>query len=128
MVKILFLQSARGIVDESIEIELHNRLDFMNFLDFHANIPNNDDNKDKTKKKIRKINKKRSKKRKEKTIIERLYSKTRRSKDGTFSKDNGKTHFGYKYHSMQLSNNDLMLNYCVTTVSVHDSNIDLPIP
>ena len=30
MVKILFLQSIYGIVDESIEKEIHNRLDFMN--------------------------------------------------------------------------------------------------
>ncbi len=39
MVKILFLQSIYGIVDESIEKEIHNRLDFMNFLDYPESVP-----------------------------------------------------------------------------------------
>ena len=39
MLKILFLQSVYNLVDESVEREMHNRIDFMNFLDYPENIP-----------------------------------------------------------------------------------------
>ena len=39
MVKILFLQSVYNLVDEQVEREVNNRLDFMHFLDFPDKIP-----------------------------------------------------------------------------------------
>ena len=55
-------------------------------------------------------------------------ARTRRSKDGTWTVKNKKSHFGYKLHTIQDSNNDMMLNYATTTASVHDSRIDRSIP
>ena len=39
MLKVLFLQSLYNLVDESVEREMHNRIDFMNFLEFPEKIP-----------------------------------------------------------------------------------------
>ena len=39
MLKILFLQGWYGISDEEIEYQIHNRLDFQQFLDFPESIP-----------------------------------------------------------------------------------------
>ena len=201
MVKILFLQSVYGIVDESVEIQMHNRLDFMNFLDFPEYIPDartvwyfrerlsvtgkdktiwkdiwkqfkdkgikigkgtiqdatfvesdpghnenrdkgipeklgnlgnitvkDDDNSNKSKKEIKEMEKKKAIEKKNDIIIGRINSKTRRSKDGTFTKKNNKTHFGYKLHTLNSSSNDLIINCATTTASLHDSNIDLSIP
>ena len=52
--------------------------------------------------------------------------KTRRSKDGTFTKKNSKTYFGYKGHILTDDNSvPFIKSYAVTTASVHDSRIDL---
>jgi len=51
--------------------------------------------------------------------------KTRRSKDGTWTKKGGKSHFGYKLHSVLDMDYDLIRRICTTTASVHDSQIDL---
>ncbi len=55
-------------------------------------------------------------------------ARTRRSKDGTWTVKNKKSHFGYKLHTIRDSNNDMMLYYATTTASVHDSRIDRSIP
>ncbi len=39
MVKILFLQSTYNLVDEAKEKEIHNRIDFMNFLGYPDRVP-----------------------------------------------------------------------------------------
>ena len=39
MLKVLFLQSLYNLVDKSVEREMHNRIDFMNFLGFPEKIP-----------------------------------------------------------------------------------------
>ncbi|MCL4480605.1 MAG: transposase, partial [Candidatus Thermoplasmatota archaeon] len=39
MVKIMFLQSLYGIVDEAMEIELYSNIRFMNFLDYPESVP-----------------------------------------------------------------------------------------
>jgi IS5 family transposase len=39
MVKILFLQSLYGLVDEAMEIELYSNIRFMNFLDYPESVP-----------------------------------------------------------------------------------------
>ena len=41
---------------------------------------------------------------------------------------NRKAHFGYKLHTIQDADNDMIINYSTTTASVHDSQIDLSIP
>lgn len=52
-------------------------------------------------------------------------AKTRRNKDGTWTKKGGKSHFGYKLHAILDRNYDLIRRICTTTASVHDSQIDL---
>ena len=61
-------------------------------------------------------------------IDERRHSLTRRSKDGTWTKKNNRSYFGYKLHTIQGVENDMIANYAVTTASVHDSQRDLSIP
>jgi len=52
-------------------------------------------------------------------------AKTRRSKDGTWTKKGGKSHFGYKLHSIIDRNYELIRRFKTTTASVHDSQVDL---
>ena len=52
-------------------------------------------------------------------------ARTRRSKDGTWTKKGGKSHFGYKLHAVVDRDHDLIRRICTTTASVHDSQIDL---
>ena len=59
---------------------------------------------------------------------ERRNAKTRRSRDGTWTKKNSKSYFGFKLHTIQGAENDMIANYSVTTASLHDSQIDLSIP
>ena len=39
MIKIMFLQSLYGLVDEAMEIELYSNIRFMNFLDYPESVP-----------------------------------------------------------------------------------------
>jgi len=59
---------------------------------------------------------------------ERRNGKTRRSRDGSWAVKNRKAHFGYKLHTLQGVENDMIANYSTTTASMHDSQIDLSIP
>ena len=59
---------------------------------------------------------------------ERRNANTRRSRDGTWTKKNSKSYFGFKLHTIQGVENDMTANYAVTTASVHGSQIDLSIP
>lgn len=52
-------------------------------------------------------------------------AKTRRSKDGTWTKKGGKSHFGYKLHTIVDRDYDLIRRMSTTTASLHDSQIDL---
>ena len=62
------------------------------------------------------------------SIDERRHSLTRRSKDGSWTKKNNRSYFGYKLHTIQGVESDMIANYSVTTASLHDSQIDLSIP
>ena len=53
---------------------------------------------------------------------------TRMSRDGTWTKKNSRSYFGFKLHTIQGAENDMIANYSVTTASLHDSQIDLSIP
>ena len=55
-------------------------------------------------------------------------AKTRRSKDGTWTKKNSKSYFGYKLHSKSDADYSLIRDIETTTASVHDSQIDLTKP
>jgi len=59
---------------------------------------------------------------------ERRNGKTRSLKDGSWAVKNRKAHFGYKLHTLQTVENDMIVNYSTTTASMHDSQIDLSIP
>ena len=52
-------------------------------------------------------------------------AKTRRSRDGTFAKKYGKTHFGYKMHTKIDNDYEFIRDVKTTTASVHDSKVDL---
>jgi len=46
-------------------------------------------------------------------------------KDGSFSVKNNQIHFGYKDHTKVDVDHHLIRDYCVTTASIHDGDIDL---
>ena len=52
-------------------------------------------------------------------------AKTRRSRDGTWTKKGKKSSFGYKLHSKTDMDYGLIREYKTTTASVHDSQVDL---
>ena|GEM_PF-6748292 len=49
---------------------------------------------------------------------ERRNAKTRRSRDGSWAVKNGKANFGYKLHTLQGVENDMIVNYSTTTASI----------
>lgn len=52
-------------------------------------------------------------------------AKTRRSKDGTWTKKGKKSYFGYKHHTKSDIDYGLIREIETTTASVHDSEVDL---
>ena len=157
MVKVLFLQSIYNTSDEQIEREIRDRITFMNFLDYPDRLPDartiwlfrerlsltgrdrivwNGIQRQLDSKciKIREgtaqdatfITSDPGHKKHEET---REIGHTRRSKDGTFTKKNNRTYFGYKGHILtDLNPVPLIRSYAVTTASTHDSRIDLSKP
>ncbi|MCL6002309.1 MAG: hypothetical protein M0Z77_11065 [Thermoplasmatales archaeon] len=59
---------------------------------------------------------------------ERKNSKTRRSKYGSWTKKNSRSYFGFKLHTIQGVENDMIASYSVKTTSLPDSQINLSIP
>ncbi len=55
-------------------------------------------------------------------------AKTRRSKDGTWTKKGKKSYFGYKLHTKSDTDFGLIRDLETTTASLHDSHIDLSKP
>lgn len=55
-------------------------------------------------------------------------AKTRRSRDGTWTKKYSKSYFGYKLHSKSDIDYGLVRDIEITTASVHDNKIDLTKP
>ena len=55
-------------------------------------------------------------------------AKTRRSKEGTWTRKNSATHFGNKLHTVQRTDLPLIKEFVVTTASLHDSQVDLSTP
>ena len=52
-------------------------------------------------------------------------AKTRKSRDGTWTKKGGESHFGYKLHNIIDRNYQLISRFKTTTASIHDSYVDL---
>jgi IS5 family transposase len=155
MVKVLFLQSMYNLVDEQAEKEIKDRISFMNFLGFPEHLPDSTtiwmfrERLSKTgRDRIiwnelqRQIELKGIKVKKgsaqdatfitsdpghEKHEEPREEGKTRRSKDGTFTKKNNRTFFGYKGHDIVDDNHPVPVirSYAVTTAKDHDTRIDL---
>ena len=51
-------------------------------------------------------------------------AKTRRSRDGTWTKKGGKSHFGYKLPNIIDRDYELIRRFKTTTASVHDSYVN----
>ena len=52
-------------------------------------------------------------------------AKTSRNKDGSWTKKNGKSYFGYKLHTKTRRDIKIIEEIAVTTAKTHDNNIDL---
>ncbi len=154
MVKLLVLQSMYNLSDPELERQANDRISFMKFLDFPEKIPDQTTvwyfrerlaktGKDKAiwKELQRQLDAKGLEIRKG-TIQDATFitadpghastdtprgdnAKTRRSKDGTWTKKGIKSYFGYKLHTKEDCDFGLIRALDVTTASTHDSQIDL---
>ena len=154
MVKVLYLQSLYNLVDEQAEKEIHDRISFMNFLDYPDLLPDAKTiwyfrerlsktgrdriiwNELQRQLEAKGIKVKRGSMQDatfitsdpghEKHDEPRSEGKTRRSKDGSFTKKNNRTFFGYKGHTITDDNPvPVIRSYAVTTAKAHDTRIDL---
>lgn len=158
MVKTLFLQGMYGISDEEIEFQINDRLSFRQFLDYPEAIPDystiwrfredlNEDGRvdaiwEELNRQIKEHGIKVQKgKVQDARFVEADPGKKRsglngrgregrssRSRDGTWTKKNGKAHFGFKMHTKVDRSTKLIDEVAVTTASVHDSAVDLAKP
>ena len=155
MVKVLFLQGMYNMVDEQAEKEIRDRISFMNFLDYHDHLPDAKTiwcfrerlsktgrdriiwNELQRQLELKGIRVKKGSAQDptfiradpghEKHEEPRSEGKTRRSKEGSFTKKNNKTFFGYKGHTIADDNNPVPVirSNAVTTAKDHDTAIDL---
>lgn len=152
--KILFLQSWYNISDEEMEFQIHDRLSFQMFLGNPTSIPyfttiwrfrerlQEDDvtediwvemqrqlsthNLEVEEGVIQDARIIQAPKGKDGSLNNRgREAKTSRSKDGTWTKKNGKWQFGFKLHTKTEKTTKLIKEIAVTTARVHDANIDL---
>lgn len=157
MVKLLVLQEWHGLSDPELERQVTDRISFRKFLGFPETIPDystvwlfrerlQETGKDKKiwRELQRQLDAKGLKVKKgvmqDATFITADPghakadeprgddSKTRRSKDGTWTKKGNKSHFGYKLHTKSDTDYQLIRELETTTASVHDSQIDLSEP
>lgn len=157
MIKTLILQEWHGLSDPELERQITDRISFRRFLGFPGTIPDfttvwnfrerlSKKGKDKEIwKELQKQLDSKSLKVKKGVIQDATFitsdpghakadkprgdeAKTRRSKDGTWTKKNSKSYFGYKFHSKSDVDYDLIRNIETTTASVHDSQVDLSEP
>jgi len=156
MVRLLFLQSWYSLSDEELEFQVYDRLSFQHFLDYPERIPDfttvwrfrdeltETDIVDQIWQELQQqITAKNV--RIEKGVIQdasfihadpgktnsgmddRGMAKTSRSRDGSWTKKNGKSYFGFKLHSKMQRGSKIITEIAVTTAKVHDSNIDLAV-
>jgi IS5 family transposase len=157
MIKTLVLQEWHGLSDPELERQIADRISFRKFLVFPETIPDfttvwafrerlNKKGKDKDiwKELQRQLDSKGLKVKKG-VIQDATFitadpgharadkprgdeAKTRRSKDGTWTKKNSISYFGYKLHTKSDADFGLIRDIETTTASVHDSQIDLSKP
>ena len=155
MVKCLFLQGWYTLSDEELEYQVYNRLDFQSFLGFPKNIPDystvwnfreeltESDVIEKIWEEQKRQLAKYNLKVKEGKIQDASFidadpgkknsgmeergreAKTSRSKDGSWTKKNGKSHFGFKAHTLMQKGSKIIEEVAVTTAKTHDNKIDL---
>lgn len=157
MIKVLILQEWHGLSDPELERQITDRISFRKFLGFPDTIPDFTTvwafrerlSKTGRDKKIwqelqRQLDSKGLKVKKgviqDATFITSdpghakadkprgNEAKTRRSRDGTWTKKNSKSYFGYKLHSKSDIDYGLIRNIETTTASVHDNQVDLTKP
>jgi len=155
MIKLLFLQSWYGISDEELEFQVTDRLSFQQFLDYPKTIPDystiwrfreelqEENVVDKIWEELQnQITAKGFVVQKGQIQDARFVqappgkknsgmknrgreAKSSRSKDGTWTKKNNKSYFGFKAHVKTELETKLIRELAVTTASVHDNEIDL---
>jgi IS5 family transposase len=154
MVKLLVLQSMYGLSDPELERLANDRISFLKFLDFPEKIPDQStiwyfrERLIKNKKldliweELRRQENVLGLKIKKGTIQDATFitadpghapadkprgdpAKTRRSKEGTWTKKNSKSYFGFKVHSKEDCDYGLIWEIQTSTASLHDSQIDL---
>ncbi len=158
MVKLLFLQSWYGISDEELEFQCYDRLSFQQFLDFPKSIPDYSTiwrfREELTEFNLleriwaelqRQIDRHHIKV-EQGSIQDASFvladpgkkhsgmdgrgkdAKTSRSKDGSWTKKHGRSHFGFKLHAKIQRGSKLIRSVVVTTAKMHDSEIDIADP
>lgn len=155
MIKCLFLQNWYSISDEELEFQIHDRLSFQQFLGFPKNIPDystiwrfreeltESDIIDEIWNEQKKQLAQHDVEVKEGKIQDATFihadpgkknsgmngrgrqAKTSRSKDGSWTKKNNKSYFGFKAHTKMQRGSKLIEEVAVTTAKTHDNKIDL---
>lgn len=155
MIRIMFLQSWYSVSDEELEFQINDRLSFQHFLDFPKSVPDHSTiwrfredlaEGDLAERIWAELQQQMSEKnitiRKGKVQDARFIeadpgkkrsgmegrgreAKTSRSKDGTWTKKNNQSHFGFKLHTKVDEETKIISEMGVTTAKTHDSSIDL---
>ena len=154
MVKLLILQSMYGLSDPELERQANDKISFLKFLGFPEKIPDQStiwyfrERLIKHKKldliweELRRQENALGLKIKKGTIQDATFitadpghapadkprgdqARTRRSKEGTWTKKNSKSYFGFKVHSKEDCDYGLIWELQTSTASLHDSQIDL---
>ena len=155
MLKLLFLQSWYNISDEELEFQCYDRLSFQQFLDYPKNIPDYStiwrfrEYLSETGiaveiwKELQRQIETHHIQVKEGVIQDACFitadpgktqsgmenrgddTKTSRNRDGSWTKKNNKSYFGYKLHTKIQRGSKLIQEIAVTTASIHDSTVDL---
>ena len=154
MMKILLLQQWYNLSDPQVELEIRDRISFLNFLGYPEKLPDRNT--------IWYFRERLSKTGKDRLVFNEIrdqimakririkkgnmqdasfieadkgeYGKprgddanTRRSKDGSSATKNNEHHFGYKAHTL-VNEIKIIEKLSVTPANVHDSQIDLSLP
>ena len=157
MMKMLVLQSWYGLSDPELERQANDRISFHKFLGFPERIPDRstvwafrerliDTGKDeRIWEELQRQIDAQGLKIKEGVIQDAIFitadpghkkvdeprgpsAKTRRNKEGEWTKKGGKSHFGYKLHSKMDIKHGLIREIETTPASIHDTQIDLSKP
>lgn len=153
--KLLFIQAWYGISDEELEYQVNDRLSFQQFLDFPKSIPDystvwrfrdyltESDLTEKIWEELQRQINTHNLQVKVGVIQDARFihadpgktnsgmddrgreAKTSRSKDGSWTKKNAKSIFGFKLHTKMQKGSKIITEMALTTASTHDNRIDL---